>query len=507
MSRYVASRPMFIDADRLLSLSPFEPGDSQSAERALGRLFKQTLEALRKEAGALVEVFAGEAGHQVLDQLVQRTLEQCVQSAVSTVMDSLLTGRGGNSGRGVEELRDTANIFKMTQQLLEAVKAVLEGDAGERTPPAAGPASRFNMQDMLSELFQSILHNYPALELENLASLSMRHLSEEGASLTFSEDVFSFCSEAFGRCKLFMLPRDAQQCIFEIACAEEGADGGGGGLLHCTLMHLKSGLEQTAAKESETLRPSRGKNAKVWEVDILPVFRQMLMGLKQVTSLWHEAEQLVQGLMSNELSQSPVLAQEVQEALKLYEGKVQFLQHAHMGASLDLVFPVIEATLKHFQQAQDFCPNLEDLANMGSATRACTKMLQLAGGVERAARENLEADQLLYVRLKLGFQMYEMFLAHLRNYKFNPTGGLRLKQDIHAFSQTAKDWDLSNVASRFDEMGDHANMLIVAPESLPALVDTDYHLDHGLASDYIQLRSDYTTATVGNQSLAELFDR
>ena len=55
-------------------------------------------------------------------------------------------------------------------------------------------------------------------------------------------------------------------------------------------------------------------------------------------------------------------------------------------------------------------------------------------------------------------------------------------------------------------MGDHANMLIVAPESLASLVDTDYHLDHGLASEYIQLRSDYASAVVGGQSLSKLFE-
>ena len=144
--------------------------------------------------------------------------------------------------------------------------------------------------------------------------------------------------------------------------------------------------------------------------------------------------------------------------------------------------------------------------DMGSSTRASTEALQLARGVEQAAREHLEENQLLYVRLKLGFQMYDTFLAHLHRYKFNPTGGLRLKQDIHSFSQTAKDWDLPKVSQRFDEMGDHANMLIVAPESLASLVDTDYHLDHGLASEYIQLRSDYASAVVGGQSLSKLFE-
>ena len=515
VSRYVASRPMFIDADRLLSLGPFDEDDYQAAERALGRLFKQTLEALRREAGAIGKVFPRETGSQVLDMLVQRTLEQCVQSAVSTVLESLHTTHEEGAGGGVQALRKAANVFKMTQQLLEGVGAVLDDDAGgERAPPPVGggaPASRLNMQNMLSELFQSFLHDYPALELESLASLCKEHFSSDdyGGGGAFSEEVLPFCSEAVGRCKLFMSPRDSAQCIAEVVCAGPGPDGGGGGLLHHANLHLKTRLERTAEKESEPARPSRAKNARQmpWQVDVTPVFRQMLVGLKRATSIWEEAAQFAGVLVSNELSQSPLEAQEVREALERSEGKFQFLQHGHMDASLELVFPVFDATLEHFQRAEDFCPNPEDLMDMGSSTRACTEALQLARGVEQAAREHLEENQLLYVRLKLGFQMYDTFLAHLHRYKFNPTGGLRLKQDIHSFSQTAKDWDLPKVSQRFDEMGDHANMLIVAPESLASLVDTDYHLDHGLASEYIQLRSDYTSAVVGGQSLSKLFEK
>ncbi len=49
------------------------------------------------------------------------------------------------------------------------------------------------------------------------------------------------------------------------------------------------------------------------------------------------------------------------------------------------------------------------------------------------------------------------------------------------------------------------NMLIVAPESLPGLVDGNLRMPHAAALRVIQLRDDFRTARVGDKSLAALF--
>jgi hypothetical protein len=54
----------------------------------------------------------------------------------------------------------------------------------------------------------------------------------------------------------------------------------------------------------------------------------------------------------------------------------------------------------------------------------------------------------------------------------------------------------------------HVNMLIVAPDSLLALVDGNLRISHRAALGYIQLREDFRTARVmgvGGASLAALF--
>jgi hypothetical protein len=49
------------------------------------------------------------------------------------------------------------------------------------------------------------------------------------------------------------------------------------------------------------------------------------------------------------------------------------------------------------------------------------------------------------------------------------------------------------------------NMLIVAPESLPGLVDANLRMPHAAALRVIQLRDDFRAARVGDKSLAALF--
>jgi hypothetical protein len=51
-----------------------------------------------------------------------------------------------------------------------------------------------------------------------------------------------------------------------------------------------------------------------------------------------------------------------------------------------------------------------------------------------------------------------------------------------------------------------ASLLVVAPDSLPALADGTLRLGRRAALEWVALRADYRAARVGGRPLAELFE-
>ena len=110
--------------------------------------------------------------------------------------------------------------------------------------------------------------------------------------------------------------------------------------------------------------------------------------------------------------------------------------------------------------------------------------------------------------VQIGMRTYKLLCDHMKLYTFSSTGVLRWKHDVteycdalHLAVTSAKP-----VRDSFQDLKEAVNLLVVAPESLPALVDSSVRLSHSQAMQYVRLRDDYKTAKVKGKTLAAVLE-
>ncbi|KAG0553793.1 hypothetical protein KC19_12G039600 [Ceratodon purpureus] len=90
-------------------------------------------------------------------------------------------------------------------------------------------------------------------------------------------------------------------------------------------------------------------------------------------------------------------------------------------------------------------------------------------------------------------------IQHWKRFTFDrPSGGLRLKRDVLEYADCVRRFKIPTVDEKFSLLGTMVNVFIVAPESLPTLVDGTLRDVRDEVLRLIELRDDYKKAKVGN---------
>lgn len=110
--------------------------------------------------------------------------------------------------------------------------------------------------------------------------------------------------------------------------------------------------------------------------------------------------------------------------------------------------------------------------------------------------------------LQIGMRTHRLLCEHMQNYTFSSTGVLRWKRDVTEYCDALHlaVSSATSISEAFEDLKEAVNLLVVAPESLLALVDGSLRMSHSQALQYIHLRDDFRTAKVKGKTLAALFD-
>lgn len=109
--------------------------------------------------------------------------------------------------------------------------------------------------------------------------------------------------------------------------------------------------------------------------------------------------------------------------------------------------------------------------------------------------------------VQIGTRTFKALESHMTHFSYSPMGALRWKRDVTEYAEALRPAITSSpaVRSKFEELTGVINILLVAPESLPSLVESSLRLTHAQVLPYVKMREDYKTARVKGTSLAALF--
>ena len=477
VSRYIASRPMFIDEAHLLVLGRHDEGDPDDVMRALNRLYKQALEGLKREVGIIREIFKDSAP--VVRTLVGRVLEQCIQTALMQVLE-LYPSRSARDKR--ERLNRIVRFFKMTQQLLDGVRS-LSGDD-------------FDVQAQLDSLFQVPLLGYPRQELDAVHALYADQFEGREVDGRFATEMVDWFAEAADRCHLFLAGESTSYVVSDLLLSDAApAPDGDFGLLGCAARHLKDGMERASAafaEEAAAIARNPGRAA----AEFPAAFRGAMGVFREVHAVAAAVRDFVEGYSAREMK-TPFLQKRYRDGLERSATKIDNEARRHLDALIGGACEVVEHVLSHHRKEGDFNPAEMDPTEMEKVTDGVAHALPVLQVLHEGAAAALQPGQARYFMDRLGNKLYGSVMAHIAQSVFNPIGALRLKQDVQAYSRELRSWGAEQATNQFEMLSYHLNVLVVPPDSLPSLIESEHQLELELVREVVQLRSDFQSEAKG----------
>uniref|UniRef100_A0A7I4A1C6 Exocyst complex component Sec10-like alpha-helical bundle domain-containing protein n=1 Tax=Physcomitrium patens TaxID=3218 RepID=A0A7I4A1C6_PHYPA len=167
-----------------------------------------------------------------------------------------------------------------------------------------------------------------------------------------------------------------------------------------------------------------------------------------------------------------------------------------LQGSLDTVLAEVERLLAAEQKATDY--KLLDESLTPEPTTACSSVITFVtrmAEVTNGALDGLNREAFL---IQLGYGLYKSLIQNWKRFAFNPSGGLRLKRDVSEYAAFARRFMTPAVDEKFVLFGMMVNVFIVAPESLPTLMEGMLRDVREEALGLIELRDDYKKAKVAN---------
>ncbi|XP_076028740.1 exocyst complex component Sec10 [Oratosquilla oratoria] len=152
------------------------------------------------------------------------------------------------------------------------------------------------------------------------------------------------------------------------------------------------------------------------------------------------------------------------------------------------------------QKRTDFKPDNDDIL-IANATPACQHVVRWINSVLEKLRDSLDGHNLESVLLELGIRLHRTIFDHLMRFEYNTTGAMAVICDVNDYRKCVTGFKVPLVNSLFDTLHTLCKLLQVSPENLKQVCSGDQlsGLDRTVLATFIQLRSDYKTAKLGNQ--------
>ncbi|KAG0710476.1 Exocyst complex component 5 [Chionoecetes opilio] len=133
--------------------------------------------------------------------------------------------------------------------------------------------------------------------------------------------------------------------------------------------------------------------------------------------------------------------------------------------------------------------------------QACQRVVRYVSLVVERIRDSLDGHNLESVLLELGLRFHRTTLDHLMKFEYSATGAMAVICDVNEYRKCVANFKIPQVNSLFDTMHTLCKLLQVSPENLKMVCSGDQlsGLDRTVLVNFIQLRSDYKTAKLGNQ--------
>ncbi|KAK3868397.1 hypothetical protein Pcinc_026201 [Petrolisthes cinctipes] len=171
---------------------------------------------------------------------------------------------------------------------------------------------------------------------------------------------------------------------------------------------------------------------------------------------------------------------------------------------LDRTLSAIVSYIRHLlsteQKRTDFRPENEDTL-IYNVTSACQKVVRYVTQVSERVRDSLDGHNLESVLLELGLRLHRTILDHLMKFEYSATGAMAVICDVNEYRKCVAGFKNPQVNSLFDTLHTLCKLLQVSPENLKMVCSGDQlsGLDRTVLANFIQLRSDYKIAKLGNQ--------
>ncbi|KAL2629540.1 hypothetical protein R1flu_014226 [Riccia fluitans] len=519
MQRYVASRPMFMDVE-VMELDSKTVGEPGNTAKGLNALYKEILDTVQKEAATVTSVFPSPDA--VMSILVQRILEQRVFAVLDRILEkpSLTNPVPMEEGGYLQYLRTLAIAVEKTQELAKELQTLGCGD--------------LDAEELAEALFSSHREEYPELEQASLNQLYQEKIAElkamgpqadsapgtpRGAppratnptsvgsqmvmSVTVVTEFVRWNEEAVHRCTL-LTPQPLRlatnvRAIF--TC-----------LLDQVSQYTTEGLEraQVALNDAAAMRERFSLGSTVSR-------RVMAAAAAAAEAAAHAGESSVRGFMVAVQRATSNVALVQQHFVNTISRLLLPVDGAHAacceemanamsnseGAALkglkvciETIVGEAERLLTAEQKAADYRPLDDGNPPDHRPTTACIRVVQYLARILEFVQSALEGLNKQAFMTELGNRLHKSLINHWLKFQFSASGGLRLKRDVSEYADFVRSFKAPVVDEKFEQLGTLVNVFIVAPESLPTLLDSSLKLARKDALRFIQLREDYKTVKV-----------
>ena len=467
VSRYVASREMFISANAMEEIqrlrnvverSVILGEDEYSCTECVRTFFAQIQSAVKKEFQSITAAFDSRA-IVVLNTLVHRIAEQRIGAYVETFLTSEL--RTAASLR--QRLALTALSLREIEILNRAIREMTNDDADVE---AIDPDVFFGIGcETLVDDECACLDSVPSDD---------DVLPQRDATEFSLDDLCARYKEALLRVESCVPGTSIESVRARLAEAFLGR------VTRLAQRHLR---ESIAATKSASARLNAWTTREEARAD---VFEPVLLASRNMNAWLARARDAIDALNS-ELSPGTVRQMFAVAQSRLAEEMSEVLE-----AMTTRGMTLVDAKFRGTQRAVDFN---DESSFAERETEACVAVVDALDGLAKTTLECLDSANAATLLNEIGAQFYSLLFRHVCRYTYTIVGAMQLKLDVNAYvSWVRKTMTARESIERFEALSTRLNLLVVPEDALDDFVyELEAHAHENIAEIRMLLRLRKTT--------------